>query len=354
MRVDPLAIVRRRLARQRLIGEPFADVDQAIRFLVAVQGQDYAEAKWSLAERLDGIADADLDAAFDAGVFLRTHVMRPTWHLVAADDLPWLLELTAPRVHAALGYAYRRFELDEDVFARGHEALAAALEPGEPLQRDSLMTAMRDAGITGERLRLHHVLIHAELEGLVCSGPRQGKQHTYALLADRSPNPRRLEPDAALAELTRRYFAGHGPATVADFSWWSGLTIAQAKRGLELAGLGADDEGWFGLDAAEPEAAEEDTALLVGMFDESVIAYRDLRFAFATGVDGLDPLIRPIVIGGRTVGTWKRVVGRGGVTVEASTLERLGRTEAGALEAAAERLGRFLGLPATLSLEPRV
>jgi hypothetical protein len=344
--VDPLAIVARRLRRQRLAGERFADLAEAIEFFCATQGQDYAEAKWSLGQRIDGVSDSDLDAAFDAGEFLRTHVMRPTWHLVSPRDIRWLLELTAPRVHKALGYAYRRFELDDEVFARGHEAIERALAPGEPLILDELVAALEGVGITGERLRHSHIVIHAELEALICSGPRRGKRHTYMRLADRAPEAVRLGRDEALAKLARRYFESHAPATVRDYAWWSGLTMAEARRGIELAGLGPDDDGWYGRDTDDPEGSEPH-ALLVGRFDESVIAYQDLRFAFADRPAGLDPLIRPVLLGGHTVGTWRRVSERGSVTVEVDPFEDL---DPAPLAAAVGRYGRFLGTEARLAV----
>jgi hypothetical protein len=344
---EPVAVVRRRLARQRLTGEPFESVRDALRCLVAVQGQDYAEAKWCLSERLGGATDAELDAALDAGEILRTHVLRPTWHLVLAEDIRWLLELTAPRVHLALGSAYRRLGLSEADFARGHEAIEAALQAGEPLIKDEMVTVLERAGLEGERLRLHHVIMHAELEGLICSGPRRGRQQTHVLLADRAPGAKRFDRDQALVELAGRYFAGHAPATARDFAWWSGLTLVEARRAIELADLGAGDHGWYGLDGIEPDGAGP-RALLVGMFDESVIAYQDLRFAFAPTPDGLEPLIRPIVVDGRTVGTWKRIAERDSVTVEATLLEPLDAGRSEALAAAVSRFGRFLGTQARL------
>jgi DNA glycosylase AlkZ-like len=346
---EPVAVVRRRLARQRLIGEPFENLRDAVRFLLALQGQDYAEAKWCLSERLGGATDAELDAVFDAGEVLRTHVLRPTWHLVLAEDLRWLLELTAPRVHLALGSAYRRLGLSEADFARGHEAIEAALQAGEPLVKEEMVAVLERAGLEGERLRLHHVIMHAELEGLICSGPRRGRQQTHVLLADRAPDAKRLDRDEALPGLARRYFAGHAPATARDFAWWSGLTLVEARRAIELADLGAGDDGWYGLDGIEPDGAGP-KALLVGMFDESVIAYQDLRFAFAPPPDGLEPLIRPIVIDGRTVGTWRRVTERGSVTVEARPFEPLGAAEREALVDAASRFGGFLGTEARLAI----
>jgi hypothetical protein len=353
--MDALEIVTRRLRRQRLAGEPFESAAEAVAFFGAVQSQDFAEAKWSLGERLRDVSDSDLDAAFDAGEILRTHVLRPTWHFVTPEDIGWMLELTAPRVHAALGSAYRRLKLDDRDFALGHETIGAALAGRDPLIRTELVEALRAAGIGGERLRQLHVIIHAELEGLICSGARRGKQHTYTLLAERAPAARRLTPDAALAELTRRYFTSHGPATANDFSWWSGLTLAEVRRGLELAGeqvsdaqLGADDARYDAPGAAPDDPVED--AFLIGMFDESVIAYQDLRFAFAYRPAALDPLIRPIVIGGLTVGTWRRVLDRGTATVEASPFGSLAAAEAAALEACVARLGRFLGIETRLAI----
>jgi hypothetical protein len=354
VRLEPSAIVSDRLRRQRLVGRPFETVVEAVRSLGAVQGQEYEEAKWSVGERVAGASEADVDAALDSGVVLRTHVLRPTWHFVAAEDIRWLLELTAPRVHRAVGSYYRTHELDQAAFARGHEAIEAALRPGEPLIRPELYEELERAGLGEARLRLAHVIMHAELEGLVCSGPRRGKQHSYVLLDDRVPAAARLEPDEALAELTRRYFTSHGPATVNDFSWWSGLTVAQVRRGLELVGdeLDAAEDGdgktWY----APPEPAGRarvDGALLVSMYDESTIAYKDLRVVLAAEPPRTGLLERPIVIGGRTVGSWKRALTKGGVTVEATLFGPLDGVGRERLQTAAERFGRFFGLPATVT-----
>jgi DNA glycosylase AlkZ-like len=342
-------VTRRRLQNERLIGAPFERPEEVLQWLGAVQAQDYPGAKWGIGQRVKGCVDADVEQAYISGRILRTHVMRPTWHFVAAEDLRWLLELTAPRVHLALGSAYRRLGLSEADFARGHEAIEAALQAGEPLVKQEMVAVLERAGLEGERLRLHHVIMHAELEGLICSGPRRGRQQTHVLLADRAPDAKRLDRDEALPGLARRYFAGHAPATARDFAWWSGLTLVEARRAIELADLGAGDDGWYGLDGIEPDGAGP-KALLVGMFDESVIAYQDLRFAFAPPPDGLEPLIRPIVIDGRTVGTWRRVTERGSVTVEARPFEPLGAAEREALVDAASRFGGFLGTEARLAI----
>jgi hypothetical protein len=343
--LDPLAIVRRRLVVQRLAGGSYASPAEAVRSLVAVQGQEWAEAKWSLAERLDGATDASLEAAFGRGEFLRTHVLRPTWHLVAPEDIRWLLALTAPRVHARNAPYYRRHGLDDAALARGDDVLCAALADREPRTRAELRLALAEAGIEADGTRLAHLLMHAELEALVCSGPRRGAQHTYALLERRAPAARSLAREEAVAELVLRFFCSHGPATVHDFAWWSGLTVRDARAGLALCGdrLERRDEFFAapGVLAADPGLTR---ALLVPMYDELTIAYRAVRVVRA----GDGPVERPIVLDGRTVGSWRRVRDRGEVAVEATLFVPLRRAEMRALEAAVVRFAAFLERPVAL------
>ncbi len=191
--MQPLATIRRRHASQRLAGEPLASPADAVRWSGAVQAQEFAEVKWSLGERIGDLDDAAVERAFTAGEILRTHVMRPTWHLVAAEDIRWLLRLTAPRVHAANRYWYRQAGLDAPTLERSQELIARELADGEPRTRKQLVAALAAAGIEGDSLRVGYILVHAELEQLVCSGPRRGKQHTYMLLDDRAPSDRGAE-----------------------------------------------------------------------------------------------------------------------------------------------------------------
>ena len=160
--------------------------------------------------------------------------MRPTWHFVTPDDIRWMLELTAPRVRRVMSHYYRREELDAALLTRAASILERVLGSGDHLTRAELGVHLARAGVTAKGVRLAMITMHAELEGLICSGAYRGKQLTYALLAERAPRSRRLSRDAALAELTRRFFTSHAPATQRDFAWWSGLSIADAKRGLEI------------------------------------------------------------------------------------------------------------------------
>ncbi len=212
------------------------DLVGVVSWLGAVQSQDYAGAKWALHLRVPGLTDAAVDQAFDTGAIVRTHILRPTWHFVAPADIRWMLALTSPRILAGNRMYCRKNGLDEKVLARSRRVLEKALTGGKFLTRTALGGVLARAGIAGEGQRLAYLMMDAELQQVVCSGPREGKQFTYALLDERAPRARVLEPDEALAELTRRYFASHGPATVADFVWWSGLTVKLAKTGLEILG----------------------------------------------------------------------------------------------------------------------
>lgn len=356
--MDPRAVVHRRLYAQRLAGEPFETAVDAVRAFGAMQAQEFAEAKWSIAQRVRDHADADVERAFADGDLLRTHALRPTWHFVAREDIRWILALTSPRVHARTRYYYAQHELDDALLGRTDELLARALEDGEARTRAELRAALAEAGIVADGPRLGHIVMHAELEALICSGPRRGAQHTYMSLAARAPGGVELGREAALAELTRRYFSSHGPATPADFAWWSGLTVADARAGLALAAgtiaeeVGEDGASWF---AAAASAAHRDGgstgALLVPMYDESVVAYKGLRVVLAAPLPRAGLLERPIVIDDRTVGSWRRTLGKRSAVLEATLFTRLGRAEARALRGAAERFARFLELPVTLETQ---
>jgi len=233
-----LAIVQQRLHNQHLLGAPVARPDEVVQWFGAVQAQEYPGATWGIAQRMDGLTQSAIDQAFADGAILRTHVMRPTWHFVTPADICWLLKLTSPRVHAVNATYYRKLELDDDLLARSATVLTNALEGGKHLTRSELAAALEQAGIirtTDDRLRMTYLVMHTELEGLICSGAMRGKQHTYALLDERVPATRTLERDEALAELTRRYFTSHGPATVKDCAWWSGLSTTDVRAGLEMS-----------------------------------------------------------------------------------------------------------------------
>ena len=223
-----------RLRNQRLSGAALSAPEEVVGWLGAVQAQDYAGAKWALRLRMRSGTGDQTDQALAQGSILRTHLLRPTWHFVTPADIRWLLALTAPRIQAGNATMYRQQGLDAAILQRSQTVLGKALEGGNQLTRAELRLALENAGIvTGEGLRLVYILMCAELVGVLCSGGRRGKQFTYALLDERVPPVRVLARPEALVELTWRYFQSRGPATLHDYAKWSGLTLADARSGLE-------------------------------------------------------------------------------------------------------------------------
>ena len=347
----PVEIALKRLSQQRLAHNPLAAPAEVVAWLGAVQAQDYPGAKWALGLRMQDATDDAIDRAFDSGAILRTHVMRPTWHFITPADIRWMLELTAPRVRAVMASADRRLELDDALFARSNTAIAKALEGGRQLTRAELGAALAEAGIAATGQRLGHIVMRAELDAVVCSGALRGKQFTYALLDERAPHARRLPRDEALAELTRRYFTAHGPATVRDFVWWSGLTVADTKAGLAMAGSELTSEVidgetyWFA--ASTPPAADASRmAFLLPTFDEFLVGYAGFDASRRGGRDSGAHLVfeSTIVLGGRVAGSWRRTLKHGSVVIDVAPFAPLDRAESETLDAAARRFGDFMGM----------
>jgi hypothetical protein len=295
----------------------------------------------------------------DEGRILRTHVMRPTWHFVTPADIRWMLELTAPRVHRAMAYYRRQLGLDTAILIRASASFERALRDGEHLTRSELGVQLGRAGLVIKGVPLALLTIYAELEGVICSGPRRGKQGTYALLAERAPRAPRLSRDEALAELTRRYFTSHGPATIRDFLWWSGLTTPDAKRGLEMnQGRHELVEGrtYWSLGGTPAGSTERRTVHLLPVYDEYLVAYRD-REVVPHGPPAIESRSRgsvtfrhALVIAGQVAGTWKPVRNTSGLVVDVIPIRRLTGPERRALAEAAARYGRFLEVPVSLSI----
>src|SRR5512134_1671924 len=351
-------LIRHRFHTQHLAGPPLETAEAVVRLLVAVQSQDYPGAKWSLGQRVRGATDAALDREFSEGRILRTHVLRPTWHFVTPDDIRWLLRLSAPRVLAQCAYQYPALELDQALFRRTHTLFERALRDGRHRTRTELGAILGRAGIAATGQRLAYIVAEAELTGLVCSGPLRGKQHTYALLAERAPRARVLERDEALAELTLRFFTGHGPATGRHFAWWAGLTVADATAGLHLVGdrltrLEQDGHTWWLGPGREPTRRGGPAAYLIPEFDEALLGYKEAPPPDLPRARGKarwkERWPRPVVIRGKRAGVWRRTIARGEALVEADLFTALESDGPRALAAAVERLGRFLEMPVRLA-----
>ncbi|HEX2717418.1 MAG TPA: winged helix DNA-binding domain-containing protein [Gemmatimonadaceae bacterium] len=359
--MQPREVARRRIANQFLLVTPHATPVEVVAALGAVQAQDYHGAKWGVAQRTTGATDADLERAVAGGVIIRTHVLRPTWHFVAPADLRWMLELTGPRIANGMPARHRELEIDAAVRRRASRALATALRDGRHHTRAEIAAVFQRAGIDlRDRQRLAHLLMLAELDALVCSGPLRGKQFTWALLDERVPSAPSLPRDEAVAELVRRYFTTRGPATPHDFAWWSGLTTADAKRGLEMLGAAmervvVDDRAhWFAADS-DPPGGRALRAHLLPSYDELFVGLRDrsalTQAAERAGVaDDALPLGGPaITLDGQAVGTWRRTLRGSTALVELAPIVKLADRARRAIAAQVERYGAFLGVSARLA-----
>jgi len=351
-----------RLANQDLVGPRRANPVDVVSRLGAVQAQDFPGAKWAVAQRTHDPDEAAVERALSDGSIIRTHVLRPTWHFVTPADIRWMLALTAPRVHVAVAFQTRWLGLDKAAHKKSGRALTRALQGGKTLTRAELSQVLAQAGlpVAGEQ-RLGNFLMHAELEGIVCSGGRRGKQLTYALFDERVPLAAPIDRDEALLRLTNIYFETRGPATPADFAWWSGLTVADAKKGIDLAGSNLERtvvDGrtlWFAK-SARMRKSKSPTVHLLPNFDEYAVAYKDRSILAQrlkkSGVDVRNDksLANIVVVDGQLVGTWKRTVKKDAAVVEVSLLTKVNRAERKAIDGAAARYGEFLKMPVELVL----
>lgn len=342
-------IIRRRLAAQFLTTRGLATASDVVRTLGAVQAQDYAGAKWALGQRVRGATDASVEREITEGRLIRTHVLRPTWHFVPPEDLGWMLALTASRISRVMASYNKELGLDARTLARGTAAIARALEGGKHLTRPELATVLGRARVgPAKGQRLARLVMHAELDAVVCSGPRRGNRFTYALMDERIPRSTTLDRDAALATIAKRYFTTRGPASAHDFAWWSGLTVADARHAVELiAGeleyaTYNDRDMWF-VDSALPRT--KPVAHLLPNYDEYFIGYKDRSAIGARTRDvglvtGGNALIAHVVtVNGELVGGWKRSESR----AELRMVARVSAAERALIAAAERKLAAFAG-----------
>ena len=348
-------LAERRLANQLLTTRGLEQAADVVRSLGAVQAQDYAGAKWALAQRMRHATDASIERELSAGHILRTHVLRPTWHFVAPADIRWMLALTGPRVNQAMAYHGRVNELTPSIIRRSNDAIAKALSGGKHLTRTELGVALSRARIrntSGQRLA--HLVMRAELDAIVCSGVRRGNQFTYALLDERVPPAELIERDDALLRLARRYFSTRGPATARDFAWWSGLAMSDVKRALQIAGpeiekiaLG-EDVMWF-IPSRSPKRVP--SAHLLPNYDEYFIGYKNRnaigeRLGHVKAVIGGDARVsNVVVVDGQLVGGWKRTVDKKRIIVDIVLWCRLTAAEKGRVATAGQAYSRFVDGP---------
>jgi hypothetical protein len=340
-------VLQRRLAIQRLLDGGLPSGADVVRLLGCVQSQEYAHALWSLGMRTDRLSAAEVQAEFDSGDFLRTHILRPTWHFVAAEDIRWILEVTAPRVQRLNQTIYRQHSLDPATLDHGVAVIAEQLSGGRYRTRAELGEALADQRLPNQGIRLAYIVMNAELEGVICSGPTRGAQQTYALLDERAPRSGDAKAGDA-ADLAHRFFRGHGPASIQDLARWSSLTLSHCRDALDAVKDRLDSasvegvELWF--DPYAPTTEELPGALLLPLYDELTLSYPLINFPQASGhphTPGEDLFVGCVIIAEMNVGTWRRIVKGRKMIMEIALAPGMERSRS-LVEVAADKLSTFM------------
>ena len=353
-------LARLRLTAQRIDGSDVVGPVDVVRWMLAMQGQDLPGAKWAVGLRSPSGTLADVDAAFNRGEIIRSWSMRGTLHVVAAQDIGWMLALTSARTVQSLARRHRELDLDEATFALAEKSAIGVLEGGRSATRSELFAAFTDSGIDTVGQRGPHLLGLLHQRQLLCLGPISGTEQSVVLLDEWVQNRRTYERDEALGEFVRRYFVSHGPATIRDFTWWTKLPVRDAKIGLaiarsELEEVVVDDTSyWMAPGLADP--TPRSVHALPG-FDEFLLGYQDRSAALAAdhapfivpGGNGM--FLSTIVVDGRVAGIWRRRKSAAGIVVTPVTFAPLSTRARSAFNRAAEAYGRYLGVEVTVVQE---
>ncbi|WAC10415.1 winged helix DNA-binding domain-containing protein [Dyadobacter pollutisoli] len=351
-------ITTRRLQNQLISDTRLKTPAQVVSWLGAIQAQDYLGAKWSLGLRLPGFKESDIDKAIADKSIVRTWPMRGTLHFVASEDARWMLRLLTPRIISGSAGRNRQLELDDTVFNKSMDLLLKAMEGGKQLMRNEVYQLLENNGIATTGQRGIHIINYLAQKQVLCHGMHNEKQPTYALFDEWIAVSKDLEGKEALAELALRYFKGHGPATIKDFEWWSGLKLSDAREGLNQVSsqLESFDLGgktyWFAAETAE--SPKPNLAYLLPGFDEYMLGYTDrsviLNVAHSPKiVPGNNGMFMPtIVINGKVGGTWKRVLKKDTVQIEIIPFGKLNLAKKKSIETEAKKYGKYLSRNVTV------
>lgn len=342
----------RRLQSQQLDCSGFKKPEEITAWFGGIQAQDYPGAKWAIAGRLKNYTDANIESTLSEKKFVRTWAMRGTLHFVTASDIRWILELLAPRIIARNARRYKELEIDEETLKRSNAIIKNALQDGQRLNRRELVTILQENGISTEGQRTPYMLQRASLDGLICQGGMHSNNNPIFILMDELPKTKTLTRDKALVELARRYFTSHGPATIQDFTWWSGLLRNDAKAGLEavksqLESETIGDKTYWYMESKLKHSSPR--VHLLPSFDEYIVGYKDRSVSLEkihSKNKGIENIMYPtIAIDGQIVGTWKRKFNKNEVIVELKPLIALNAGESNILDEAVHHFGEFLEMP---------
>jgi hypothetical protein len=353
-------IIQQRLINQQLAYTAFTQPHELISYMGCIQAQDFAGAKWAIGNRVKGITDALVEKEFNEGKILRTHILRPTWHFVSPVDIGWMLKLTAPQVKMLSAGYLRRKGIDAATLNKSKKIFENALTGGKHLSREELVPLFKDQQIKTNDDHLAFLLLEAELDGLICSGPRKGKRFTYSLLEERVPNAKQLDKEEALAKLAIKYFISRGPATVHDFAWWSGLSITDARKGTEanrsqLIHEVMDGQTYWSSPFIDAGKMSANAVQLLPAYDEYNVAYKNRSFSINENhntLSGNGIFKPPLVVDGKIAGAWKRTDGKNKASIEITPFIKLSSQATKKITACSEHYSKFLNKQCELKIVP--
>ena len=345
-----------RLALQHLTVKEQTTVQGLVEYMGALQAQDYPMAQLAVGKRLENTTAQMVELAINKGEILRTHLLRPTWHIVSSKDIYWILQLTAPHIKTAVRSRHKELELNGKVLSKIYKLLEKTLRDENHLTRNELYAIFHEAKISTENNRGAHILLSAELERIICNGKIKDGKQTFALLGERVPKPAILSRNEALEKLARIYFISRGPATLYDFVWWSGLPVRDARKAIEMIGKdfiseNIGEETYF-VPFSLPDFSDNSySVLLLPAYDEFLIAYADRKASIENDKKAISQngIFRPIiVINGKVVGLWKQNKIKDKIQVNIDLLKPLKKHQMEMIEKEVVELGRFLGKETTL------
>ncbi|MDR3058662.1 MAG: winged helix DNA-binding domain-containing protein [Prevotella sp.] len=310
-------ILSLRLSNHQLAGTEIKEPHNLVSWMGAMQSQSFEMAKWGIGCRMPGITNQMLDKALDKGDILRLHILRPTWHFVSKDDIYWMLDLSTPRVRKAIASSDKELGLTENFIKKTNAIIEKALAKDSNLTRQELQDIINNAGLKADSRTITHIMYHAELGGIVCNGIVRGKKQTYALLEEKVPKPKEIfNKDESLYKLAYKYFQSHGPATLQDFIWWSGLTATECRRAVDLI---KDDfifevigEQIYIFHRASVPTKEVNLINLLPAFDEFIVSYKDrketLHIDHHKKIITSPGIFQPSISkDGKTIGSWRKL-----------------------------------------------
>lgn len=347
-------IGNQRISSQRIEENKFAKPEEVVKWMGAMQAQNYNQALWAIGQRLQSSNRDMIEQAIAEKKIVRTWPMRGTLHFVASEDVRWMVKLSAERMMASNKRRLKELELDQPILERCKVIFYETLKDGIPASRPFLLNLLEEAGISTKNQRGPFLLWYASQTGQICQGPMLANQPSFVLIEQWAPQAKNLLRDEALFELAKRYFFSHGPATIHDFSWWSGLTVADAKRGLEavqselISYVSGIKEYWMAPDQA---ALRHTHFHLLPSFDEYLLGYKDRNAVLPDQhspkvIPGKNGVFLPIIVANsQVIGTWKRSAKKSAAEISFSLFEAMEKHQEEQAAQAAETFSRFLGLP---------